>query len=132
MKYLNWIAIFLVTILMGCENKQMSLEDTVYQYYELIFQGQMEESQELLDWDLKEGSIIDYYANMSQQHRKYDLVSLQKIEFTILNEKNGVGTTEVKLVYVDRNDKERIEINKVKLRLNSESIWKIISITNVE
>lgn len=117
--------------LLGCEDKQMSFEDTIYHYYETMLQGQMEESQQLLDWDNNEGSIIEYYANMGKLHRKYNLVSLEEIEITSLKEKYGVGKADVKLIYMDKDYKERSEINKVNLRLNSKGLWKITSINRV-
>jgi hypothetical protein len=106
----------------------MSLEDTIYQYYKTMLQGQMEESQELLEWDIEEGSIIDYFANMGKLHKEYHLVSLEDIEITNINEINGVGNVNVRLIYMDKDGKERSEINKAKLRINANGFWKITSI----
>ncbi|WP_139991456.1 hypothetical protein [Paenibacillus paridis] len=106
----------------------MSLEDTIYQYYETMLQGQMEESQELLDWNINEGSIIDYYANMGKLYREYYLVSLEDIEITNTSVINGVGNVSVRLIYMDKDGKERSEINNVKLNKNPKGLWKITSI----
>lgn len=126
MKYLQ--TILLILLLLGCEEKQLSLKDTVIEYYETMLQGQMEASQELLDWDTKEGSVIDYYANMGKLHKEYHLVSLEDVEITNISEKDGEGKADVKLIYMDKDGKERSEINKVRLRLNSNRLWKITSI----
>ncbi|RAP77318.1 hypothetical protein [Paenibacillus montanisoli] len=106
----------------------MTIEDTIYQYYEAMLQGQMEKSQELLDWDNKEASLIDYYANIRKLHKEYHLVSLEDLEIMTLFEKDGIGNADVKMTYLDKNGIERIEINKVNFRVDSKDTWKITSI----
>lgn len=92
-----------------------------------MLQGEMKKSQEFLEWDSEEASIIDYYANMGKLHKKYHIVSIEDFEITSLSENDGKGKTTVKITYKDKNDDERIEINNIKMRLSSKE-WKITSI----
>lgn len=120
--------LFLILFLLGCDNKQMTIEDTIYEYYETMLQGEMEKSQEFLKWDSEEASIIDYYANMGKLRKEYQIISIENFEIISLSEKDETGKVTVKITYKNKNGMEKIEINKVKLCIDSKGIWRITSI----
>lgn len=95
MRYL--LTLFLILMLLGCDDKEMPIEDTIFTYYETMLQGEMKKSQELLDWDVKEASIIEYYANLGEL--LHHIVSVEDFEITKLSESNGKASTDVKITY---------------------------------
>ncbi|MWC26874.1 hypothetical protein [Paenibacillus sp. MMS18-CY102] len=111
----------------------MTIDEVIYSYYEAMLKGKMEESQQFLDWNSKEGSVIDYFANLGKLRKKYQVVSVEDLEIAILSETDGISKVDVAIIYLDNNGDKRIEGNEVMLKLNAQNSWRITSIKgNIE
>ena len=104
------------------------MEDIIYDYYELLYSQRLEESQELLDWNIKEASIIDYYSTMNKMATKYKIKRIKDIVITAINETDQRGEAVVNIIYEDEDQKEIIEVNWIKGIQNIQKEWKITSI----
>ncbi|MBY0202445.1 MULTISPECIES: hypothetical protein [Paenibacillus] len=104
------------------------MEDIIYNYYELLYSQRLEESQELLDWNIKEASIIDYYSTMNKMATKYKIKRVKDIVITAINETDQRGEAVVNIIYEDEDQKEIIEVNWIKGIQNIQKEWKITSI----
>ena len=119
---------YINTILIGCDEVIKTMEETIYDYYELLHTGNLEDSQEILDWNNKEASIIDYFGSMNKLQKQHDLKTIKDVLVTSITEVDGKGEATAKITYEDANQKEIIEINKLRLSQNRQGQWKITSI----
>ncbi|MBT2284181.1 hypothetical protein J7E78_11595 [Paenibacillus polymyxa] len=119
---------FFILLMFGCDVKLMQIEDTIYGYYENMLQGDMDESQEFLDWNSEEASMIDYYASMGKLRKEFHIVSVEDFQLTFISENGGTGKATVEITYKDKSSNEIIETNYINLRLNANGKWIITSI----
>jgi hypothetical protein len=126
MKITKLIILLSLVILIGCEEKPMDMEDTIYDYYDYLFGGELEKSQEILEWDNKLASIIDYYSTMSTLNT--NRMRIKDIVITSIQEDHGKGMATVNIIYEHSNKNEVIEKNRIHLILKNKDEWKITSI----
>ncbi|MDQ0170515.1 MULTISPECIES: hypothetical protein [Paenibacillus] len=104
------------------------MEDIIYDYYELLYSQRLEESQELLDWNNKEASIIEYFSTMNKIATNHKIKRIKDLVITTINETDHRGEAVVNIIYEDEDQKEIIEVNWIKGIQSVQGEWKITSI----
>ena len=122
------MVLIVLLLFTGCGEESKTMEDTIYEYYELLYSGNLEKSQEILEWNNDEASIIEYFASMNRLQKQYNIKGIKDLVFNIHNESNGKGEVTVEIIYEEENQNEIVEVNKIKLNQNRQNQWKITSI----
>jgi hypothetical protein len=78
------------------------MEDTIYEYYELLYRGKLEESEEILEWNHEEASVIDYFSSINKLATQHRIKRIKDLVILSINEADGKGEATVNIIYVDR------------------------------